>query len=365
MLYQGKPVARIDREARMVIAADGTSARYDKLIIATGSTPFIIPVPGHDLPGVITYRDLDDVERMVAAASGDGRRAVVIGGGLLGLEAAAGLAMRGMAVSVVHLMDTLMERQLDPAAGELLKNEFVRRGIRVLTGANTAEIYGDGRVAGVALTDGRRIDAELVVMAVGIRPSVALAQDAGLEVGRGVVVGDTMETSDPTIFAVGECVEHRGVCYGLVAPLYEMAEVLADQLAGGRREFTGAVTSTKLKVTGIDLFSAGDFAAGVDREDIVLSDVSAGVYKRLVLKDGRIHGVVLYGDTADGAWYFKMMREGTAVDEHRDMLVFGPQFAEAIPLDPTVAAVASLVKPAGRSGQPGNDNTPIARVGAA
>jgi nitrite reductase (NADH) large subunit len=341
-LLKGNPVTAIDRDAKTVTGQDGTVASYDKLIVATGSSPFIIPVPGHDLPGVLTYRDLDDVEAMLEAAAKPGAKAVVIGGGLLGLEAAAGLKMQGMDVTVLHLMPTLMERQLDTAAGYLLEKAIGDRDIRVITKANTHAILGEDRVEGVELDDGTEIPADIVVMAVGIRPNGALAKDAGIEVNRGIVVGDDMVTSDPDIFAVGECVEHRGMCYGLVAPLYEMAGVIARQLQGeADSAYTGSVTSTKLKVTGIDLFSAGDFSEGVDREEIVLRDASAGVYKRLVLKDNRIIGVVLYGETADGPWFFQKLREEADISEMRETLIFGPNFAGGSPLDP-MAAVAAL-----------------------
>ncbi|HZD25163.1 MAG TPA: nitrite reductase large subunit NirB [Alphaproteobacteria bacterium] len=340
-LNAGNPVVAIDRQARTVTAADGTIAPYDRLLIATGSSPIVIPVPGRDLPGVICYRDLDDVEAMLAAARGGGR-AVVIGGGLLGLEAAAGLQRRGMAVTVLHLMPTLMERQLDPAAGYLLQRAVEERGIEVRTGADTEAILGDDRVEAVLLKDGMEIPADLVVMAVGIRPSTALAKQAGLAVSRGIVVDDAMATSDPAILAVGECVEHRGTCYGLVAPLYEMARVAAARLAGDdTARYAGSLTSTKLKVTGIDLFSAGDFAEGEDREEIVLRDAAAGVYRRLVLQDDRIVGVVLYGDTGDGAWFFDLMKRGADVAEMRDTLIFGQGYAGGAPADPT-AAVAAL-----------------------
>ncbi|NDW06264.1 nitrite reductase large subunit NirB [Jiella pacifica] len=340
-LHKGKRVETIDRAARTVTAAYGTTAPYDKLIVATGSNPFIVPIPGSTLTGVLTYRDLDDVETMLEAAS-TGGRAVVVGGGLLGLEAAAGLKMRGMDVTVLHLMPTLMERQLDPAAGYLLERSLKARGIDVVTKANTHAILGEDKVEGVKLDDGTVIDAKIVVMAVGIRPSTDLAKAAGLDVGRGIKVGDDMRTSDPDIFALGECVEHRGQCYGLVAPLYEMAEVVASQLCGPcESRYLGSVTSTKLKVTGIDLFSAGDFAEGDDREEIVLRDASAGVYKRLVVKDDRIIGAVLYGETADGAWFFDLMKKKTPVSEMRETLIFGQSYQGGSPLDP-IAAVAAL-----------------------
>ncbi|MFC3673961.1 nitrite reductase large subunit NirB [Ferrovibrio xuzhouensis] len=339
-LYKGMRIAAIDTAAKTVTAENGQVEAYDKLVIATGSLPFIIPVPGHTLPGVLTYRDLDDVDAMLIAAKARGN-AVVIGGGLLGLEAAAGLAEQGMQVTVVHLMPTLMERQLDPAAGYLLKRAVEQRGIKVLTAANTKAIIGTNRVEAVELDDGSRIPADLVVMAAGIRPNGALAKAAGLAVNRGIVVDDQMRTSDPDIFALGECAEHRGVAYGLVAPLYEMAGVLARTLVGEGAAYGGSVTATKLKVTGIDLYSAGDFADARDRDEIVLRDAAAGIYKRLVLQNGRIIGVVLYGDTADGAWFFDLLKKQADISEMRDTLIFGRGFVGGVPQDP-VAAVASL-----------------------
>ncbi|MEM9097452.1 MAG: nitrite reductase large subunit NirB [Pseudomonadota bacterium] len=336
----GEPVIGIDR-ARKVVMTDQGEAPYDKLVVATGSDPFIIPVPGKDLPGVITYRDLDDTNAMIAAAEKPGAKAVVIGGGLLGLEAAAGLKLRGMEVTVLHLMPHLMERQLDPAAGYLLQKELEGRGIRIHTRANTHEIIGTDKVEGVRLDDGTEYAADIVCMAVGIRPGTALAKEAGLACGRGLHVDDQMITSDADILAVGECVEHRGMCYGLVAPLYDMAKVAAKTLAGEAAEYTGSVTSTKLKVTGVDLFSAGDFAEGDDREEIVLRDAAQGIYKRLVLKDDRIIGAVMYGDTADGNWFFGLLKDETDVSEMRETLIFGPAFAGGTPLDP-MAAVAAL-----------------------
>lgn len=339
-LLKGARVTEIDRDRRIVTAADGRSAAYDKLVIATGSTPIVIPVPGHQLPGVLAYRDLDDVDRMLEIARGGGR-AIVIGGGLLGLEAAYGLKRQGMEVTVIHLMPTIMERQLDPPAAYMLKKALGDRGIDIVTKANTKAILGTDKVEGIELEDGRIIPGEMVVMAVGIRPNATLARAAGLTVNRGIVVDDGMATSDPAIFALGECAEHRGVCYGLVAPLYESAKALADRLAGGSAEYLGSVTNTKLKVTGINLFSAGDFAEAPDREEIVLRDASAGVYKRLVLKDNRIVGTVLYGDTADGSWFFDLMKKGSDVSAMRDTLIFGQSFQGGAPLDP-MAAVAAL-----------------------
>jgi len=340
-LLSGDPVVSIDRERQIVTSRSGRGVVYDKLLIATGSDPFIIPVPGKDLPGVIAFRDMGDVDTMLAAAA-EGGDAVVIGGGLLGLEAAHGLTLRGMKVTVIHLMSTLMERQLDEAAGWLLKSALEGRGQTILTGANTAEIVGTDRVEGVRLKDDTLIPAKLVVMAVGIRPNVALAAQAGLDVGRGIRVDDHMVTSDPNILAVGECVEHDGQVYGLVAPLWEMCRALADGLVEAPTGYRGSVTSTKLKVAGLDVFSAGDFSGGDGAEDIVLRDASRGIYKRLVIKDDRIVGAVLYGDTADGGWYFDLLKKGEDISGARDLLIFGQAFASGGgPADPK-SAVAAL-----------------------
>ena len=324
-LHKGKWVTEIDRVRRVVRAEDGTEAPYDRLILATGSNPFIIPVPGNELRGVVAFRDIADVDAMLAAAhSRKGGQAVVIGGGLLGLEAANGLMKQGMDVTVVHLMDSLMERQLDKPAAALLKASLEERGLKFLLEAQTEAILGKDHVEGVRLKDGLEIPADLVVMAVGIRPNVELAQRAGLHCERGVVVNDTLQTFDPRIYAVGECVQHRGVTYGLVAPLFEMAKVAANHLAKiGIARYEGSVTSTKLKVTGIDLFSAGDFIGDETTESLVLQDPGRGVYKKVVLRDNRIVGAVMYGDTIDGAWYFELMRDHTDISDIRDNLLFG------------------------------------------
>ncbi|MEO1406629.1 MAG: nitrite reductase large subunit NirB, partial [Pseudomonadota bacterium] len=342
-LHMGAKVTGIDRDAKRVTSENGINETYDKLLIATGSSPFIIPVPGHDLPGVLAYRDLDDVNKMLEVSKKKGSKAVVIGGGLLGLEAAAGLQMQGMNVTVLHLMPTLMERQLDESAGYLLEKELTARGINVLTKANTKEILGADKVEGVRLEDGTELAADMVIMAVGIRPNLMLAKEAGLDTGRGITVGGTLQTSDPNIYAVGECVEFDGQCYGLVAPLYEQARICAGVLAGAPEEtYCHSETSTKLKVTGVDLFSAGDFADGDTREEIVFRDAPRGVYKRLVLEDGLLVGAVLYGDTADGAWFFQKIKDKEPItDDERETLIFGQSYAGGTPLDP-MAAVAAL-----------------------
>ena len=340
-LYKGHKVVAIDREARTVTSNHGVSESYDKLVIATGSYPFIIPVPGHDLPGVLSYRDLDDVNAMLLAAQARAK-AIVIGGGLLGLEAAAGLKEQGMDVTVIHVMPTLMERQLDASAGYLLQKALEDRGIKVMTKANTKQIIGDKRVEGLELADGTIIPATLIVMAVGIRPSSALAKEAGIAVNRGIVVDGGMRTSDPDIYSLGECAEVNGQVYGLVAPLYDMAKIVASHLTGDETpRFTPVDTPTKLKVTGIELYSLGDFAEGDDREEIVLRDASAGVYKRLILKDNKIIGTVLYGETSDGTWFNDLKKKQTDITEMRDTLIFGQMFQGGAPLDPT-AAVAAL-----------------------
>lgn len=335
----GEQVTGIDVAAKTVTGERG-KVPHDKLVIATGSTPFIIPLPGHDLSGVIAYRDLEDTEQMMALGAGD--RAVVIGGGLLGLEAAAGMLARGVDVTVVHLMGHLMERQLDEAAGYLLRKELVGRGLKVLCSAASKEILGaDGHVTALRLEDGTELPCDLLVMAVGIRPATALATEAGIATGRGITVDDHMVTSNPDVLAIGECIEHDGQLFGLVAPLYDQAKIAAATLAGNRATFHQRETATKLKVTGIDLFSAGDFAEGDGRENILFRDPARGVYKRLVLKDGKLIGAVLYGDTGDGGWFHKLIKDGADISEMRDTLIFGPTFQGGPALDPMAAVAAS------------------------
>jgi nitrite reductase (NADH) large subunit len=333
-LHLGKKVVDIDRNKRVVKAADGTEEPYDRLLIATGSNPFILPVPGKELEGVIAYRDIADTNTMIDAAS-KFKHAVVIGGGLLGLEAANGLMLRGMQVTVVHIMPWLMERQLDDTAGKLLQKSLENRGLKFMIGAQTQALIGDqdggkgGRVMAVQFKDGTEVPADLVVMAAGIRPNTELALKIGLHCfndGRGgIVVNDTMQTiTDPRIYSVGECAAHRGIAYGLVAPLFEQGKVCATHLAEfGIGRYQGSQTSTKLKVTGIDLFSAGDFMGGDGCEEIVMSDPYGGVYKKLVIKDDKLIGACMYGDTVDGSWYFKLLREGRKVSDIRDKLMFG------------------------------------------
>ena len=333
-LYTSARISKIDRKNRMVYAEDGTGAEYDRLLLATGSKPFMPPIPGKELEGVLGYRDIKDTNEMIAAAKTH-KHAVVIGGGLLGLEAANGLRIQGMEVTVVHKNEWLLEKQLDKTAGKMLQKNLETKGLNFLLKKNTELLIGDGsdtktggRVKTVRFTDGLEIPADLVVMAVGIRPNFALAESAGIYCNKGIVVNDTMQTYDPRIYAVGECVAHRGISYGLVAPLFEMAKVCATHLANfGIGIYKGSVTSTKLKVTGIDLFSVGDFASNesVDdgREEIILHDAVGGVYKKLVIKNDKIIGGVLFGDTADGSWYFQMLRDGKAIHEIRDSLMFG------------------------------------------
>ena len=341
ILYRGSLVTEIDREAKMVKAANGIAEPYDKLLIATGSSPIKLPVPGIDKKGVLSYRDLDDVKAMLTAAK-TRRQAVVIGGGLLGLEAAAGLRNRGMEVTVVHRNRTLMHRQLDETSGHLLQRSIESLGIRVLTGRHTKAITGDEHVDGVLFKDGSSIQADVVIMAVGIRPSVWLAENAGLDINRGIVVDKHMRTSDPDILAIGECAEFEGETYGLLAPLYEMANVAAATLLGDEQQhFENRITAAQLKVTGIDLYSAGDFSDSDNREEIVLRDPNQGIYRRLVIEGNHLVGTVLYGDTSSMGWYFQMIKDKTDISGTRDYMIFGPGFAEGASQDPT-AAVASL-----------------------
>lgn len=330
-LMLNRKVIKIDRVKRRVIADDGSEAGYDRLLIATGSTPFILPIPGNNLEGVVGYRDIADTQAMMDAARSN-KHAVVIGGGLLGLEAANGLKLRGMEVTVVHIGEWPMERQLDRTAGALLQQALENRGLAFRMQKQTAELIGseEGRVRAVRFADGELIDADLVVMAAGIRPNSELAEQAGLPCSRGLLVNDTLQTYDPRIYAVGECANHRGTAYGLVTPLYEQAKVCANHLAMlGFSRYPGSVTSTKLKVTGIDLFSTGDFKGGDGTETITLSDPIAGVYKKLVIKENRLVGACLFGDTADSNWYFRQVREGCNVSDIRNHLMFGPPTAGA------------------------------------
>jgi len=333
-LHAGWKVTEVDRVRRVVhaenAAGEKMSAEYDRLLVATGSNPFILPIPGKDLEGVIAYRDIADTNAMIDAAA-KYQRAVVIGGGLLGLEAANGLMKRGMQVSVIHGTPTLMERQLDTVAGKMLQKSLEERGMRFIMGGQTQALIGDkdggkaGRVMALQFKDGTEIPTDLVVMAVGIRPNTELAEKMRLHVNRGIVVTDTMQTvTDARIYSVGECAAHRGIAYGLVAPLFEQGKVAANHLAMfGIGRYTGSLTSTKLKVTGIDLFSAGEFQGGEGTEEVVMSDPYAGVYKKLVIKDDKLVGACLYGDTVDGSWYFKLLREGRSVHDIREKLMFG------------------------------------------
>ena len=322
-LHAGDPVLKIDRRRRVVHARSGLEVPYDRLLLATGSTPFIVPVPGHQLPGVVGFRDIQDVDTMLAAARSGGH-AVVIGGGLLGLEAANGLLRRGMAVTVVHLTDSLMNQQLDAPAAALLQGALERKGLRFMLNAQTAEIVGPDRVRAVRFKDGAELAADLVVMAAGIRPNMELAREAGLHCERAVVVDDTLQTYDPRVYAVGECVQHRSATFGLVAPIWEQARVCGAHLAGaGVRRYVQQATPTKLKVTGVDLYSVGDFIGGEGSEDLVLRDPRRGVYKRLVLAGNRITGAVLYGEVQDGPWYFGLIQQRTDISAIRGQLLFG------------------------------------------
>ncbi|WP_051953045.1 NAD(P)/FAD-dependent oxidoreductase [Methylocapsa aurea] len=325
----GQAVTSIDREGGRLTLANGARLSYSKLVLATGSAPIRLPKPGMNLPGVLTFRDLADVEAMRAMMA-PGARAAVIGGGLLGIEAAYGLAKAGVKVTLIHLMDQLMERQLDARAGALLKRAIEAKGVDVVLGADAAAVVGEERARAVALSDGRLIDADFVVCAVGIRPRAQLAKDAGLAVNRGIVVDDGLASSDPDIFALGECAEHRGNVYGLVEPAYEQAKILAHRLAGDlAASYLGSTLATNLKVSGVNVFSAGQFIENESNDCLMLEDEGAGIYKKLVLREGRLAGAVLFGDAADGLWYLDLIRSGADVSHMRDLLAFGPALALA------------------------------------
>jgi nitrite reductase (NADH) large subunit len=327
-LRVGVRVVAVDPEARTVTGNDGSVTPYDLLLLATGSSAWMPPIDGLAKDGVFVFRTLDDTRELLRR-SGPGTRAVVIGGGLLGLEAARGLQVQGCAVTVVHLAQTLMERQLDPDGGNYVLGKMEELGIRVLLGRTTIAILGDERTEGVALSDGSCLDADLVVVAAGIRPNVELALDAGLNVNRGIVVNDHMETSEPDIFAVGECVEHRGVCYGLVAPLFEQGKVLAATITGHRGPtYGGTVEAAKLKIMGVDVFSAGDWSEQ-HAEPVRFEDRALGIYKKLTVRDGRLVGVILVGDTSDSHRYMDWLRTGADLTATRRHLLFPPPAADA------------------------------------
>src|ERR1700760_378488 len=321
-LKYGCLATEIDVGRRELKIANEESVSFSRLVLATGSTPLRLNVPGADLIGVNTFRDSRDVDLLLTLAA-QKKRVVVVGGGLLGLEAAYGLAKAGASVTLLHLMDRLMERQLDRPAAELLKSLVERKGIRIWLDANTARIHGETHVRGVELTDGRRIDADAVIFAAGIRPNVALAKDAGIPVNRGIVVDDVMQSGAPEIYALGECAEHRGICYGLVEPAYEQARVLARHLADGAAAYGGSVVATNLKVSGVSVFSAGDFMGAEGSEAIVLNDVRRGIYKKLVISDGRLTGAVLVGDVADALCYLELIRNRHPIARIRSEMMFG------------------------------------------
>ena len=351
-LIAGIRATAVDRAAHQVALADGTIIPYDKLLLATGSKPLAPPIPGLGLPNVRAFRDIADVAAMIEAAKSE-RNAVVIGGGLLGLEAAWGLKRRGMSVSLVHLMPTLMERQLDVAAGTLLHRDLEARGIAFFTNSQTEEILGTERAEAVVLADGRIIPADLVVLAVGIRPDIDLARTAKLDVNRGILVGDDMATSDPDIYAVGECIEHNGQVFGLVAPIWDQAKVCGARLAGDAGAvYVPSPVFTSLKITGVDVFSAGVLAAAdAGDEELTLHDAKRGLYKKVILREDRVVGSVLYGSVADGPWYVQLMRDKVDVSSFRDQIVFGRAFAEQTGAAPSQAdsaaadAVAAVTRP--------------------
>lgn len=326
-LVYGRRATEVDTRTRKVRLDGGAALGYSKLVLATGSEPIRLPLPGADLPGVLTFRTRRDVADMLSRSRA-GMRAIVIGGGLLGLEAAYGLNKAGAEVTVVHLMDRLMERQLDPCSAAMLKTALEEIGIRVVLNAESAAIEGHSGVSGLRLADGRILETDLVVMAAGIRPRAGLAQLAGIDVNRGIVVDDQLQSSAPDVYAIGECAEHRGICYGLVEPAYEQARVLARHLAGERESYEGSLLATNLKVSGINVFSAGDFAGTSGSEPILLTDAERGSYRKLILKDGRLAGALLLGDTADALWYLDLIRSGEPISAIREGLVFGRAFCE-------------------------------------
>jgi nitrite reductase (NADH) large subunit len=325
-LKYGATATAIDMAAREVTTSTGKHVPFSKLILATGSSALRLPVPGGDLKGVHVFRDSRDVDLLLELAA-QKKCVVVVGGGLLGLEAAYGLAKAGADVTLIHLMDRLMERQLDAPAAGLLKTLVERKGVKISLNANTARIHGNACVERVELADGRMLDADAVIFAAGIRPNTSLAKDAGIVVNRGIAVNDQMATATDGVFAVGECAEHRGTCYGLVEPAYEQAKVLAHHLAGKTAAYTGSVLSTNLKVSGVSVFSAGDFMTSEGSETLLLNDVRRGTYKKLVIANGVLTGAVLVGDTQDALWYLELIRSGQGIADIRADMMFGRALA--------------------------------------
>jgi nitrite reductase [NAD(P)H] large subunit len=324
-LHTGCTVTEIDRRHRRVITDDGRVAEYDRLILATGSNPVMLPIDGQHLEGVISFRDINDVNVMIETAKTH-KKAVVIGGGLLGLEAANGLMVQGMDVTIVHRSGRLMSQQLDAEAAQLMQQELEQTGLQFLMNHDTEALIGTERVEKVRFKNGVEIEADLVVMAVGVRPNVELAEKSGIECDKGIVVSDTLQTYTPNIYAVGECVQHRKQTFGLVAPLFEQAKVCANHLAElGIASYLSTITATKLKVTGINLYSAGNFIGDEDTQALVFKDPARHIYKKLVLKDNIIVGIVLYGDTTDGNWYFTLLTKQQDIGELRDNIIFGQQ----------------------------------------
>ncbi|MBX9931642.1 MAG: FAD-dependent oxidoreductase [Methylobacterium sp.] len=330
-LITGAPATLVDRENSLVVVGETHVLPFDKLVLATGSLPIRLSKPGMDLPGILTFRDLADVAAIRRAAI-TGAKAIVIGGGLLGLEAAVGLARLGVDTTLLHVMDRLMERQLDHAAADLVRQAMEARGVRVLLQADTATVEGDGKVERLVLSDGTVLPADLVVMSVGVRPNAALAQNAGLEVGRGIKVDDRMQSSDDRIFALGECAEHRGMVYGLVEPAYEQAETLSRHLIGEEAAYLGTALSTSLKVSGLPVFSAGQIEAPDGAETVVMSDPGLGLYRKLVIAEDRLLGAVFVGDIAEQGWCKSLIRSGESIATFRDDLMFGRPAPQAQPL---------------------------------
>ncbi|PWB92002.1 assimilatory nitrite reductase large subunit [Methylocystis sp. MitZ-2018] len=326
-VLSGRKVVEINAAARRLLLDNGESVDYSKLVLATGSRAARLPIEGADLPGVHTFRDVQDVEAL--SRLGKSKRALVIGGGLLGLEAAYGLARRGVDVTLAHVMDRLMERQLDAAGADILRRLVEEKGVRALLNANATRINGSGRVENVEFADGQTIPVDAVIFAVGIQPNADLARQAGFDVRRGVIVDDGLKTSEAGVYAIGECAEHRGVCYGLVEPAYEQGRVLAMRLAGQDASYGGSVVSTNLKVSGVRVFSAGDYLGEGDARRIVCKDPRMGIYRKLVVREDRLVGAILIGDTRGAADLLDLIRSRADISSKRDELMFGAPMQEA------------------------------------
>lgn len=331
-------VSKIDTTEKQVFTSNNECLSYDKLVFATGSNPFILPMPNHNAQGVLAFRTMADVDAMLAIAQKKGSKCLVIGAGLLGLEAANALNNHGAQVSVVHIGEHILDRQLDATAASLLQQHFEKKGIKFLLQAfsDSIEVNGNNQVMGLTFKDGSaipRVDADCIIMTVGVRPNMALAQESDVPCERGILVDSHMQTQVDDVFAIGECVQFEQNLFGLVAPVYEQAGILVKTLLGTPEHYTVKSTATKLKVSGVNLFSAGDVNITAQEgeapiEKLIYQDDSNNIYKMLNLQGNKLVSAVMYGDVTDGSWFFELIQNKTDISAIRQDLLFGKAFCE-------------------------------------